>query len=146
VFFKSSDGSFSGVAAVAVGSNQLVIHVIGCEKVFQTSRCFVVESLKFWFETFGIEFLMNVIICIDPFRGRPGFRWDNLDIIAVINITDHDVRVALAGSHRKYPRPDVLASLIHVPHFRGRREIQIYIDCFLCSAGPSYEIPVFDLL
>jgi hypothetical protein len=64
VFFKSLDGSFSGVAAVAVGRNQLVRHVIGSEKVFQSGRCFVVESLKFWFETFGSEFLMNVIIYI----------------------------------------------------------------------------------
>jgi hypothetical protein len=59
--------------------------------------------LKFWFETFGSEFLMNVIICLDPFRGGPGFHWDNLDIVAVMNITDHDVRVALAGSHRIFP-------------------------------------------
>jgi hypothetical protein len=61
VFFKSSDGSFSGVAVVAVGRNKLVFHVIGSEKVFQSG------SLKFWFETLGSEFLMNVIICLDPF-------------------------------------------------------------------------------
>jgi hypothetical protein len=58
---------------------------------------------KFGFETFGSEFLMNVIICFGPFRGGPGFHWENFEIIAVINITDHDVRVALAGSHRKFP-------------------------------------------
>jgi hypothetical protein len=84
VFFKSSDVSF-----------QLLLHVIGSEKVFQS------ES---WFVTFGSEFLMNVIICLDPFRGGPGFHWDNLGIIAVINIKYHGVRVALAGSHRKFPR------------------------------------------
>jgi hypothetical protein len=67
VFFKSSDGSFSGVAAGAVGRCQLIPHVGGGEKVLQSDRCLVVESLKFWFETLGSEFLMYVIICLDPF-------------------------------------------------------------------------------
>jgi hypothetical protein len=66
-FFKSSDGSFSGFAAVTVGRYQLVLPIIGSEKVLQSGRCLVVESLKFWFETFGSEFLVDVIICIDPF-------------------------------------------------------------------------------
>jgi hypothetical protein len=91
VFLKCSDGSFSGVAEMAVVRNQLVLHVIGCEKVLQSSRCLVVESLEFWFETLDSEFLMDVIIRIDPFRGGPVFNWDNFNIIAVINITDHDV-------------------------------------------------------
>jgi hypothetical protein len=90
VFFKSSDSSFSGVAAVAVGGNQLVLHFIGSETVFLSGRCFVVKSLMFGFESFGSEFLMNMIICFDPFRGGPGFRWENFDIIAVINITDRE--------------------------------------------------------
>jgi hypothetical protein len=86
---------------MAVGRNQLVLHVIASEKVFQSGRCFVVKSLKFWFETLGSEFLMNVIICLDPYRGGPVFHWDNFDIIAVIDITDHDIRVALDGSDRE---------------------------------------------
>jgi hypothetical protein len=67
VFFKSSDGFFRGVAAVAVGGDQLKLHIVGGEKVLQGGRCFVVESLKFWFETFGSDLLMNVIIRLDPF-------------------------------------------------------------------------------
>jgi hypothetical protein len=67
VFFKSSDGSFSGVAAVTVGRDKLVLYIIGGEKVLQSGRCLVVESLEFWFETLGSEFLMDVIICLDPF-------------------------------------------------------------------------------
>jgi hypothetical protein len=66
VFFESSDGSFCGVAAVALGRNQLVLHVIGGEKVLQSGRYLIVESLEFWFETLGSEFLMDVIICLDP--------------------------------------------------------------------------------
>jgi hypothetical protein len=67
VFFKSSCGSFSGVAAVTVGRDQLVLYIIGCEKVLQSGRCLVVESLKSWFETLGSEFLMDVTILFDPF-------------------------------------------------------------------------------
>jgi hypothetical protein len=67
VFFESSDGAFSGVAAVAVGRHQLVLHIIGGEKVLQSGRCLVVESLKSWFETLGSEFLVDVIICLYPF-------------------------------------------------------------------------------
>jgi hypothetical protein len=67
VLFTSSDGSFSGVAAVAVGRYQLVLYVIGSEKVLQSGRYLVFESLKFWFETLGSELLMDVIKCLDPF-------------------------------------------------------------------------------
>jgi hypothetical protein len=66
VFFKSSDSSFSGVAAMTVGGNQLIFHVSGSEKVFQSSGYFVVKGLKFGFETLSSEFLMDVIICFDP--------------------------------------------------------------------------------
>jgi hypothetical protein len=52
---------------MTVGRQQLIIHVIGGEKMLQSGRCLVVESLEFWFETFGSEFLMDVIILIDPF-------------------------------------------------------------------------------
>jgi hypothetical protein len=47
---------------------------------------------------------MDLIICFDPFRGGPGLHWENFDIITVKNITDHNVRVALAGPHHKYSR------------------------------------------
>jgi hypothetical protein len=104
VLFKSSNGSLIGVAAITVGRNKLIFHVIGSVKVFQSGGCFVVKGLKFGFETLGSEFLMDVVICFDPFRGGPGLHWYNFDVIAVKNITYHNVPVALAGSHRKFPR------------------------------------------
>jgi hypothetical protein len=67
VFFECSDGSFSVVAAVTVGWYQLVLHVIGGEKVLQSGQCLVDECLEFRFETLGSEFLVDVIICLDPF-------------------------------------------------------------------------------
>jgi hypothetical protein len=62
VFFECSDGSFSGVAMVTGGRYQLLLHVIGGEKVLQSVRCLVVESLEFWLGTLGSEFLVDVII------------------------------------------------------------------------------------
>jgi hypothetical protein len=37
VLFESSDGAFSGIAAMAVRRHQLVIHVIGGEKIFKAA-------------------------------------------------------------------------------------------------------------
>jgi hypothetical protein len=87
-----------------VGGNQLIFHVIGSEKVFQSGGRFVVKGLKFGFETLGSEFLMDATMCFDPFRGVPGLHLENFDIIAVINITYHNVRVALDGPHLKFSR------------------------------------------
>jgi hypothetical protein len=47
------------------GGHQLVLHAIGCEKVLQSGRCLIVESLEFLFETLDREFLMDVIIGLD---------------------------------------------------------------------------------
>jgi hypothetical protein len=62
VLFESPDGAFRGVAAVAVRRHQLVIYGIGGEKILQSSRCLIVESLEFWFEALNSEFLMDGII------------------------------------------------------------------------------------
>jgi hypothetical protein len=67
VFFESPNGAFSGIETVAVGRYKLVLHVIGGEKVLQSGRCLVVESLEFWFEALDREFLMDGIIGVDPF-------------------------------------------------------------------------------
>jgi hypothetical protein len=52
---------------MTVGRHQLILHIIGGEKMLQSGRCLVVESLEFWFETFGSDLLMDVIIGLDPF-------------------------------------------------------------------------------
>jgi hypothetical protein len=66
VFFESPDGAFRGVATVAVRRHQLIIHVIGGEKILQSGRCLVVECLELWFEALDSDFLMDGIICFDP--------------------------------------------------------------------------------
>jgi hypothetical protein len=67
VLFESSDGAFSGIAAMAVRRHQLVLHITGGEKILQSGRCLVVESLEFWFKTLDSELLMDGIIGLDPF-------------------------------------------------------------------------------
>jgi hypothetical protein len=69
MFFESPDGAFSGIAAMAVGRHQLVVHIIDGEKILQSGRCLVAESLEFRFETLQIEFLMDGIIGFDSFCG-----------------------------------------------------------------------------
>jgi hypothetical protein len=104
VLFESSNGSLSGFLAMTVGGDKLIFHVIGSEKVFQSGGCFVVKGLKFGFETLGSEFLMDMVICFDPFQGGPLLHRENSYIIVVKNITDHDVHVALSGPHWKFSR------------------------------------------
>jgi hypothetical protein len=104
VFFESSDGVFSSVAEITVGRHQLILHIIGSDKMIQSGRCLVVESLEFWFETLDSEFLMDVVIGLDPFWGGSGFHRYDFDVVSVINITDHDVRVSLTGSHQEFSR------------------------------------------
>jgi hypothetical protein len=69
MFFESVNGLLSGVAPMAVGRNELKLHVICGEKTFQSRGGLVVQSLKFGFETHGGEFLMNLIIIFDLFIG-----------------------------------------------------------------------------
>jgi hypothetical protein len=53
--------------SAAVGRHQLVLHVIGGEESLQSGGCLVVESLEFWFESLDREFLIDLIIGLDPF-------------------------------------------------------------------------------
>jgi hypothetical protein len=67
VLLEISDGAFSSAEVMAVGRHQLILYVIGGEKMIQSGLCLIVESLEFWFETFGSELLMEVIMGVDPF-------------------------------------------------------------------------------
>jgi hypothetical protein len=103
VFFKSSNGSFSGVAAMTVRWTKLIFHIIDSEKVFQSGGCFGVKGLKLGFETLGSELLMDVVICFDPFRRGPVLHRDSFHVISVRYITDHDVPFALADLTGNFP-------------------------------------------
>jgi hypothetical protein len=56
---------------MTVRRNQLISDIIDDEEILQSGRCLVVESLELWFETFYCEFLMDAVICFDPFLGGP---------------------------------------------------------------------------
>jgi hypothetical protein len=46
---------------------------------------------------------MNEVICFDPFISGPWLHRHKLDVIAVKNVTHHDLPVAFAGPDRKFP-------------------------------------------
>jgi hypothetical protein len=80
VFLESSDGAFISIMVMTVGRHQLKLYVIGGEKMLQSGQCLFVESLEFWFEILGSEFLMDVIIGLDPFWGGPVLQWYDFDV------------------------------------------------------------------
>jgi hypothetical protein len=47
---------------------------------------------------------MNVVICFYPFRSGPRFHGDDFNVVAIIDVTDHHIRVSFAGSHRELSR------------------------------------------
>jgi hypothetical protein len=89
---------------MAVRWHQLVSDIIDGEEILQSGGCLVVESLELWLETLDCELLMNGVICFDPLRGGPKFRGDDFNVVAIIDIADHDIRVSFAGSHRELAR------------------------------------------
>jgi hypothetical protein len=89
---------------MSVRWHQLVSDIIDGEEILQSGGCFVVESLELWLETLDCELLMNGVICFDPFRGGPRFHGDDIDVVAIIDISDHHIRVSFAGSHRELSR------------------------------------------
>jgi hypothetical protein len=91
VFFETPDGALRGIAAMAVGRHQFVIYIIGGEKILQSGRCLVVESLEFWFGALVSELLMDGIICFDPFLVGPRFHGDDFNVVAVINVAYYDI-------------------------------------------------------
>jgi hypothetical protein len=91
VLFESLDGAFISISTMAVRQHQLVLHVIGGEKILQSDRWLIIKSLEVWLKTIDREFLMGVIICFDPFSGGPRCHWDDFNIVAVINVAYHDI-------------------------------------------------------
>jgi hypothetical protein len=73
VFHESPNGAFGGIAEIAVRGHRLISDIIDGEEVLQIGRCLVVESLELWF-----------------------------DIVAIIDVTDHHIRVSFAGSDREF--------------------------------------------
>jgi hypothetical protein len=89
---------------MAVRRHQLLIHIIDGEEILQSCGCLVVESLELRCETLDSELLMDGIICFDPLRGGSRLLGDYFNVVAIIHMADHDVRVSFAGSHRELSR------------------------------------------
>jgi hypothetical protein len=104
VLLESPDDVFRGVAAMIVIWHQLVSNIMDGEEILQSGRCLVVECLELWLETLECELLMDGIICFDPLRGGPIFHGDAFNVVAIIDIADHYIRVSFAGSNRELSR------------------------------------------
>jgi len=108
VVFECADGTFSGIVAMHMGRDQLEIHILCHQKVFEGLGGFVVQPLKFGLETgctkagvrssVSLKNRVSVVI-----RER-----DSKDTIAVIVVDNENVIVARAGWRHKF------ASEIHV--------------------------------
>jgi hypothetical protein len=91
VFLEGPDGAFCGIAAMSMRWHKLVRDIIDCEEILQSGGCLVVESLEFWRETLDSELMMKGVICFYPFRGRPRLHINDFNVVAIINISDHDI-------------------------------------------------------
>jgi hypothetical protein len=99
---------------MTVRGHQLISDIIDGEEIIQSGRCFVVESLELWFETFNCELLMDAVICFGPLRGGPGLHGKNSNVVAIIDVTDHYIIVSFAGSNRElFRQVGVELTLIH---------------------------------
>jgi hypothetical protein len=99
---------------MTVRQHQLVSDIVDSEVILQSGRCLVVESLELWFETLECELSINAVICFDPFRGGPLFHGNDFNLVAIIDVTDHHIRVSLAGSDRELScQVGVELTLIH---------------------------------
>jgi hypothetical protein len=96
VFLEGPDGSLLGAASMTVRWHQLVSDIIDGEEILQSVGCLVVESLELWLESLDSEFLMNGVICFYPFRSGRRFHGDEFNVVAIINIADHYIRVSFA--------------------------------------------------
>jgi hypothetical protein len=86
---------------MTVRRHQLVSNIVDGEEILQSGRCLFVESLELRFETLDCELLMNSVICLDPFRGGPCLHGDDFNLVAIIDVTYHHIRVSLAGYNRE---------------------------------------------
>jgi hypothetical protein len=103
MLFETENIPFISIASMEVGWDMLILHVICGEETIQSREGLVVQGLKFGFETFGCEFLVNVLICFDPFRCGPRFHKHSFDVVSVIRVAYHDVPVAFAGYYQEFP-------------------------------------------
>jgi hypothetical protein len=89
---------------------------------------------------------MNGVICFHPFRSGPRFHGDDFNVVAIINIAHHHIRVYFAGSHRELSR-QVRVKLALID-YDGVHEVgicdQVCVRCWLflngCLRGGSYVL------
>ncbi len=95
--FESADGAFGGICAMDARRNELEIHMLFAQKLFERSRAFVVQFLELRAETGVDETIVNGFVCVEnggAALARHGF---GVDGIAVIVVQQEQLGVACAG-------------------------------------------------
>jgi hypothetical protein len=82
---------------MTVRRSQLISDIIEGEQILQSGRCFVVQRLELWLETFDCELFMDAVIYFDPFQGGLGLHWNDFDVVVIIDVTLHYIIVSFAG-------------------------------------------------
>lgn len=94
MIFPSLDGSFGGVAAVAVRWYALEIYVILFKSLFEIVGAFVVEDVESGSVAVGLESGVQGCPGFGEFAGLASFEGLGEDGVAVVVVEDHDVVVA----------------------------------------------------
>jgi hypothetical protein len=101
VVFKSSNGSFGGVAAVYMWGHKLEFDVFAVHVLLERFGCFVVELLEAWAQASRAEWRMHSLVSCQVFRSRFVFHGLAVDVVTVEIVDDEQVGVALAGGREE---------------------------------------------
>jgi hypothetical protein len=74
------------------------------KKFFKAVDASLLGVWSFGLKPLTLGFLMNAVICFDPFQGGPGLHGNYFHIVAIIDVTYHYIRVSFAGSYQTLSR------------------------------------------
>ena len=94
VGFEGLYGFFCQIAAVVVGWDELVCHVVVSNGVLELRRALVVEDVVFWGDSRAFESVNDGLICAYHFAGCAILHCFLEDSVAVWVCKDHDILVA----------------------------------------------------
>ena len=97
--FECADGSFSFVATVHVGWDELECAFVGFfDGRFVGCTDFVVQDLLFDMDFAGFETSHNFVVCGNAMMAGLGLEWLDQDCIGTGVVRQHDILVATLGA------------------------------------------------
>lgn len=94
VVFPSLDRSFGGVAAMAVGRDQLEVDVVFFKCFFEVIGAFIVKDVEIWSVAIGLQTGVQAGPGFGDLAGLASFEGLGQDGVAIIIVEYHDVVVA----------------------------------------------------